>query len=75
MQVLERRGHVKIGQLAEERAFMNDTRPDVPYSPAHAPSQPRLLDRVRTAIRLRRYSRRTEQAYVAWIRRFTVSKR
>jgi integron integrase len=33
---------------------------------------PKLLDRVRQAIRLRHYSRRTEQAYVAWIRRFIV---
>ena len=31
---------------------------------------PRLLDRVRAAIRLRHYSLRTEQAYVQWIRRF-----
>src|SRR5712691_3959992 len=35
-------------------------------------SSPKLLDRVREAIRLRHYSRRTEQAYVAWIRRFIV---
>lgn len=33
---------------------------------------PKLLDRVRQAIRLRHYSRRTEQAYVGWIRRFIV---
>ena len=31
---------------------------------------PRLLDRVRAAIRVRHYSIRTEQAYVGWIRRF-----
>ena len=35
--------------------------------PAAAPT-PRLLDRVREAIRARHYSRRTEKAYVAWIR-------
>jgi hypothetical protein len=29
-----------------------------------------LLDRVRSAIRLRHYSLRTEEAYVGWIRRF-----
>jgi hypothetical protein len=29
---------------------------------------PRLLDRVRQALRLRHYSPRTEDAYVAWIR-------
>lgn len=34
------------------------------------PKQPRLLDRVRDAIRARHYSRRTEKAYVGWIRRF-----
>ena len=33
---------------------------------------PRLLDRVRLAIRARHYSRRTENAYVGWIRRFIV---
>jgi len=33
------------------------------------PPKPRLLDRVRAAVRLRHYSRRTEEAYVAWIRR------
>ena len=37
--------------------------------PPDAP-RPRLLDRVREALRTRHYSRRTEQAYVAWIRRF-----
>jgi hypothetical protein len=34
--------------------------------------KPRLLDQVRTAIRARHYSRRTEDAYVAWIRRYIV---
>ena len=35
-----------------------------------APRSPRLLDRVREAIRSRHYSQRTEKAYVHWIRRF-----
>ena len=39
--------------------------------PTEAP-KPRLLDRVRAAARLRHYSRRTEEAYVAWIRRYIV---
>jgi hypothetical protein len=30
----------------------------------------RLLDRVRSAIRLRHYSYRTEQCYIEWIREF-----
>jgi hypothetical protein len=34
-----------------------------------ASRQPRLLDRVRQAIRAGRYGRRTEKAYVAWTRR------
>ena len=37
--------------------------------PTGAP-KPRLLDRVRAAIRARHYSRRTEKTYVAWIRRY-----
>jgi Phage integrase, N-terminal SAM-like domain len=37
--------------------------------PAALP-KPRLLDRVRDEIRSRHYSRRTEKAYVAWIRRY-----
>src|SRR5689334_21588241 len=34
--------------------------------------KPRLLDRVREQIRVRHYSYRTEQQYVAWIRRFIL---
>jgi hypothetical protein len=37
--------------------------------PAEAP-KPRLLDRVRQAIKARHYSRRTEKAYVHWIKRY-----
>jgi hypothetical protein len=33
---------------------------------------PKLLDRVRAAIRTRHYSIRTEEAYVGWIRRFIL---
>lgn len=34
------------------------------------PQGPRLLDRVREAIRRRHYSRRTEETYIHWIKRF-----
>jgi integron integrase len=34
------------------------------------PSRPRLLDRLRDAIRRRHYSRRTEEAYIHWTKRF-----
>src|SRR5437588_5507688 len=37
-----------------------------------APGSPKLLDRLRDAIRLRHYSLRTEEAYVAWVRRFIL---
>ena len=33
---------------------------------------PRLLDQVRDAIRVRHYSRRTEDTYVQWVRRFIL---
>ncbi|HXK12676.1 MAG TPA: integron integrase [Vicinamibacteria bacterium] len=36
------------------------------------PPPPRLLERVRLTLRARHFSRRTEQAYVAWIRRFVL---
>jgi integron integrase len=41
-------------------------------TPQHAPA-PRLLDRVRTALRVRHRSPRTEDAYVGWVRRVILS--
>ncbi|GIV55353.1 MAG: integron integrase [Candidatus Kapaibacterium sp.] len=37
---------------------------------AFAEGKPKLLDQVRLALRARHYSRKTEEAYVTWIRRF-----
>jgi integron integrase len=37
-----------------------------------ADSSPRLLDRLRQALRVRHYSPRTEEAYVHWVRRFIL---
>ncbi len=34
------------------------------------PAQPKLLDRMREALRSRHYSRRTEQTYCHWVKRF-----
>jgi integron integrase len=34
--------------------------------------EPKLLDRAREAVRVHHYSRRTEEAYVTWIRRFII---
>ena len=40
--------------------------------PDEAWRPPRLLDRLRIALRTRHYSVRTEKAYVAWVRRFIL---
>jgi integron integrase len=39
-------------------------------SPAECAQQPKLLDRVRSLIRIKHYSLRTERIYIFWIRRF-----
>ncbi|HEX6574529.1 MAG TPA: integron integrase [Gemmatimonadaceae bacterium] len=48
--------------------------PLIPASQLNAPPEPerkyRLMERVRRAMRERRYSRRTEEAYTAWIVRY-----
>jgi integron integrase len=41
-------------------------------SSAESPDKPSLLDRVRLALKARHYSRRTEEAYVGWIKRFIL---
>ncbi len=43
---------------------------DDPGSVLPGPSRPRLVVQIRQAIRVRHYSRRTEEAYVAWVRRY-----
>jgi len=40
--------------------------------PPHGPRPPKLLDQVRLACRLRHLSDRTEEAYVAWTRRYIL---
>ncbi len=51
------------GAVRDEPRALQKDRPGAPT---------RLLDRVRFAIRTRHYSRRTERAYVGWIRRFIL---
>jgi integron integrase len=50
--------------------------PQLPLEILNAPPDPtrrfRLLERVRARLRDGRYSRRTEEAYVAWIRRYVI---
>ena len=54
-----------LGGLPSRAPVVRESRP--PDAP-----RPRFLDRVREAIRARHYSRRTEDAYVAWIRRYII---
>src|ERR1041384_3882633 len=46
------------------------SRPPVPGQPGAGPAGTKLLTQMRQAMRVRRYSRRTERAYVAWVRRY-----
>jgi integron integrase len=58
---------------AENRAIIPFPKPGAGRpSASQATPPPRLLDRVRIALRTRRYSVRTEKAYVGWIRRFIL---
>src|SRR4029079_14314269 len=54
----------------------NPILPPIPFSHLGRKSEPerkfRLIERVRARMRASRYSRRTEQAYVDWIRRYIL---
>jgi integrase len=43
---------------------------DVPPADLPTPPKPKLLDQLREALRSRHYSRRTEQTYCHWVKRF-----
>jgi integrase-like protein len=51
------------------------TASSAPSQPVPAAGAPKLLDRVRQMIRAKHYSRRTESAYVEWIRRYILFHR
>jgi hypothetical protein len=63
-----------VGQVASFRYQNVSTAASTPWlvreEGSPMPPPPRLLDRVRAALRARHFSRRTEEAYVAWIRRY-----
>lgn len=61
---------VPIGLEQPRRPAVSSRPPADKSSSAGQP--PRLLDRVRIALRTRHYSMRTEKAYVGWIRRFIL---
>jgi len=57
------------------RSFPTDPEPPARLSSPlvdAASREPRLLDRVRLAVRARHYSLRTEEAYVGWVKRFVL---
>jgi hypothetical protein len=62
--------------MAEAAALTYPTATDHPLVVREAgtapPQPPRLLERIRQAVRTRHYSRRTEKAYVAWARRYIL---
>ena len=57
------------GAAAQPSAAGAPPRGSAAAPPGSAPA-PKLLDQLRQAIRSRHYSRRTEQAYTLWVRRF-----
>ena len=59
-----------MARLLQVAFCMNKRHPAIHVAHAVLVPAPRLLDQVRAAIRVRGYSRRTEKAYVGWIRRY-----
>lgn len=51
---------------------MIDTATEAPSYPMDPALRPRLLPQIRAALRVRHYSPRTEEAYVAWVRRYVA---
>jgi integron integrase len=56
----------------EEAGVMQRESPERPSVAVATTGAPKLLDRVRQTIRAKHYSRRTESAYVDWIRRYVL---
>ncbi len=59
------------GQLIHERDSQSDHR-HRPAEHSRTPREPKLLDRVRGAIRVRHLKWSTEKSYVSWIRRYIL---
>ena len=58
--------------LDKSRAVTHAPEPVVREGAGRRQPAPKLLGQVRGAVALRHYSKRTEQAYVSWIRRFVL---
>jgi hypothetical protein len=59
-----------LEQAHEALTFLYESVLRQPLGEVALPRPPRLLDRVRHAIRVRHYSRRTEECYVEWAARY-----
>jgi hypothetical protein len=59
----------------EEAGVMQRVSPERSTLVVATTGAPKLLDRVRQTIRAKHYSRRTESAYVDWIRRYVLFHR
>jgi hypothetical protein len=59
----------------EEAGVMQRVSPERSPLGVATTGAPKLLDRVRQTIRAKHYSRRTESAYVDWIRRYVLFHR
>ena len=59
----------------EEAGIMQRVSPERSSFAVATTGAPKLLDRVRQTIRAKHYSRRTESAYVDWIRRYVLFHR
>src|SRR5690349_19604979 len=53
-----------------KKAYHRSVMTTDPLSPSVPPRPPLLSERVRTELRARHYSLRTEDAYVGWVRRY-----
>ena len=73
---LEQVGHSEkdplraMEQAREALRFLYEELLHLPMGEVTLPEPPRLLDRVRRALRVRHYSPRTEDCYVTWAARF-----
>jgi hypothetical protein len=73
-QILEAIGR-RVGYVRAARWYGSFNCCRAMESAVPAAPKPKLIDRVRQAIRLRHYSRRTEDSYARWVRRFILFHR
>jgi integron integrase len=63
-------GSGERGRVACTPDAVNQSLPICPETSPNRNSSPKLLDRLREALRSRHYSRRTEQTYISWVKQF-----